>query len=155
MAQRLILGLRTKSLRVIPDERGYLFEILRKDEPLFLKFGQVYCTSVNFGAVKAWHYHKRQIDHFACVGGMIKLVVYDSRPGSRTHGLINEFFIGTHNPELVQIPPLLYHGFKGLTEPEAIVINVATEPYHHKHPDEYRIDPHQGDIPYDWNRRDG
>ena len=151
----LIDGVRTKTLRVIPDERGRLFEMLRRDEPLFMSFGQVYCTTVHQGVVKGWHYHKRQVDHFVCVSGMIKLVVYDGRTSSRTHGLLNEFFIGVHNPMLVQIAADLWHGFKGLTAPEAIVINMPTEPYHHEQPDEYRADPHRNDIPYDWSAKDG
>ena len=151
----LIRGIATKRLTVIPDERGRLFEILRRDEPLFTTFGQVYCTTVQCGVVKGWHYHKKQVDHFVCVSGMIKLVAYDSRPRSSTKGLVNEFFIGTHNPLLVKIPSGVYHGFKGLSEPEAIVINVPTEPYHHARPDEYRLDPHQNEIPYDWSGRDG
>ncbi|MDP3723143.1 MAG: dTDP-4-dehydrorhamnose 3,5-epimerase family protein [Candidatus Omnitrophota bacterium] len=152
---KLIEGVRTKPLTVIPDERGRLFEILRKDDALFLKFGQVYCTTVNVGVVKGWHYHKKQIDNFVCVSGMIKLVAYDGRKGSPTKGLVNEWFIGTHQPLLVQIPAMVHHGFKGLSEPEAIVLNIPTEPYHHKRPDEYRLDPHHSEIPYDWNRRDG
>ena len=152
---KLIEGVRVKPLKVIPDERGRLFEMLRRDEPLFAKFGQVYCTAVHFGVVKGWHFHKKQIDHFVCVSGMIKLVAYDSRPTSPTKGLINEFFIGTHNPQLVRIPAGVYHGFKGTTQPESIVINIPTEPYHHARPDEYRLDPHQNNIPYDWNRKDG
>ena len=152
---KLIQGVRVKPLRVIPDERGRLFEMLRRDEPLFRRFGQVYCTTVNPGVVKGWHYHKKQFDNFVCVSGMIKLVAYDSRRGSATKGLVNEFFIGTHNPLLVQIPPGVLHGFKGVSSHEAIVINIPTEPYHHAKPDEYRIDPHQNDVPYDWHRRDG
>ncbi len=151
----LIKGVRTKPLKVIPDERGRLFEILRRDEPLFQKFGQVYCTTVNCGVVKGWHYHKKQVDNFVCVSGMIKLVAYDGRKTSPTCGLVNEFFIGVHNPMLVQIPAGVLHGFKGLSSHEAIVINTPTEPYRHQRPDEYRMDPHQNDIPYDWNRRDG
>ena len=152
---RLIKGLRVKMLRVIPDERGRLFEMLRRDEPLFLKFGQVYCTTVNVGVVKGWHYHKRQVDNFVCVHGMIKLVAYDSRPQSPTTGVVNEFFLGTYQPLLVQIPAGVYHGFKGLSEPEAIVINIPSEPYHRAKPDEYRCDPHHSEIPYDWSRKDG
>ncbi|MCJ7832051.1 MAG: dTDP-4-dehydrorhamnose 3,5-epimerase, partial [Actinobacteria bacterium] len=33
-------GVLTKSLRVIPDERGRLMEILRADDEIFGKFGQ-------------------------------------------------------------------------------------------------------------------
>ena len=152
---RLIDGIRTKALKVIPDERGRLFEILRRDEPFFRRFGQVYCTTVYPGVVKGWHYHKRQVDNFACVGGMIKLVAYDARQGSRTRGVVNEFVVGVHNPLLIQIPPYVLHGFKGLTAPEAVVINTPTEPYRHRRPDEYRIDPYHNDIPYDWNQRHG
>ena len=149
-----IEGVQVKPLKVIPDERGRLFEMLRSDEPIFKRFGQVYCTSVEHGVVKGWHLHKKQIDNFVCVSGMIKLVVYDGRPASPTKGEVNEFFIGTHNPLLVQIPAGLHHGFKGLTAPEAIVINIPTEPYHHDQPDEFKTDPHQNDIPYDWSRKD-
>ena len=36
-----IAGVKTKALRQIPDERGWLMEILRADEPdLFTTFGQ-------------------------------------------------------------------------------------------------------------------
>ena len=152
---RLIKGVRVKALKVIADERGRLFEMLRRDEALYRKFGQVYCTSVNPGVVKGWHYHKKQIDNFVCVSGMIKLVAYDSRRGSPTKGALNEFFIGTHNLLLVQIPAGVYHGFKGASSHEAIVINISTEPYHHHRSDEYRLDPHHNDIPYDWHRKDG
>ena len=57
----LINGVKTKALKVIPDERGRLFEMLRRDEPIFKKFGQVYCTAVNYGTVKGWHLHKKQV----------------------------------------------------------------------------------------------
>ena len=151
---KLIQGVQTKALRVMPDERGRVFEMLRRDEPLFKKFGQVYCTTVNAGVVKGWHYHKKQCDHFVCVSGMIKLVLYDDRADSPTKGTINEFFIGIHNPLLVQVPPYVWHGFKGLSVHEAVVINIPTEPYHHKRPDEYRADPHGGQIPYEWHKVD-
>lgn len=150
----VIRGIRVKPLKVIPDERGRLFEMLRKDEGLFRGFGQVYCTTVNCGVVKGWHYHKKQVDNFVCVSGMIKLVAYDARPRSSTRGQVNEFFLGVYHPLLVQIPPHVWHGFKGLSHPEAIVINIPNEPYHHKRPDEYRVDPHQNDIPYHWNEVD-
>ena len=154
-AKRLIQGVRTKALTVVPDERGRLMEMLRADDELFLKFGQVYLTAAYPGAVKAWHYHERQTDHFVCVRGMMKVVLYDDREGSPTRGVVNEFFIGDHHPLLVQIPPLVFHGFKCVSEHEALVINVPTEPYDHAKPDEFRIDAHDPRIPYDWARQDG
>ncbi|MEM3396206.1 MAG: dTDP-4-dehydrorhamnose 3,5-epimerase family protein [Thermoplasmata archaeon] len=146
----MISGVKTKSLRVIPDERGRLMEILRADDEIFLKFGQVYMTTTLPGVVKAWHYHKLQTDYVCCLKGMIKLALYDSRPNSPTKGEINEFFIGEYNPLLVAIPNEVYHGWKCVSESEAIVINIPTEPYNRKQPDEYRLPPDTKEIPYDW-----
>ena len=151
----IIEGVRTKALKVIPDDRGWLMEILRVDDPdLFTKFGQTYVSATYPGVVKAWHYHKQQVDNFACVAGMVKLVLIDTRPGSSTEGAINEFFLGIHNPTLVQVPNLVYHGWKCIDTQPAIVVNVPTEPYHYTEPDEYRLDPH-GTLPYDWSAQDG
>jgi dTDP-4-dehydrorhamnose 3,5-epimerase len=151
----MIHGVVTKKLKVIPDERGRLMEILRSDDELFTKFGQVYITTAYPGVVKGWHYHKKQTDHFAVVKGMIKLVLYDGRDDSPTKGEINEIFLGEHNPLLVKIPPFVMHGFKCISQEEAICINVPTELYNYDQPDEFRVDPHKNDILYDWEREDG
>lgn len=148
-------GVKIKRLRVIPDERGRLMEMLRCDDDLFIKFGQAYITTAYPGVVKGWHYHKKQTDNFVVVKGMMKVVLYDSREDSPTKGAINEFFMGEHNPILLQIPPYVFHGFKCISETEAMVVNFPTEPYNYDDPDEFRVHPHDNDIPYDWARKDG
>ncbi len=150
----MIDGIQTKQLKVFSDERGRLMEMLRHDDDVFVKFGQTYMTVAYPGVVKAWHYHKKQYDNFAVVRGMIKLVAYDSREDSPTLGEVNEFFIGDHNPLLVQIPPFVMHGLKCISEESCIVINAPTEVYDPASPDEFRVDPHDNDIPYDWARKD-
>jgi len=151
----MIEGVKTKKLRVIPDERGRLMEILRPDDDLFIKFGQVYMTTTYPGVVKAWHEHKKQTDNIACVAGMLKLVLYDGRKGSPTHKEINQFYIGVHNPVLVQVPACVYHGWMCISEEEAVVVNVPTEMYDYQNPDEQRLPAHGSEIPYDWKRKDG
>jgi dTDP-4-dehydrorhamnose 3,5-epimerase len=151
----MIDGVKVKKLRVIPDQRGRLMEILRHDDGLFQKFGQVYMTTTYPGVVKAWHKHEKQTDNIVCIAGMIKMALYDSRPGSSTHGEINEFYLGVHDPLLVQVPSGVYHGWMGVSPEEALIINIPTEPYDREHPDEQRLDPHGHDIPYDWRRKDG
>jgi dTDP-4-dehydrorhamnose 3,5-epimerase len=137
-----IAGVKVKPLRIIPDERGWLMEVLRADEPeLFTKFGQVYVSATYPGVVKAWHFHRRQIDNFACVAGMVKLVLVDTRDDSPTRGRINEFFVGAQNPVLVQVPNLVYHGWKCISVEPSLVLNVPDEPY--------------GTLTYDWARKDG
>jgi len=151
----LIEGVVVKPLRLIPDERGMLMEIMRNDDPFFQKFGQAYISMAYPGAVKAWHYHKIQTDHFCVVKGMGKVVLYDSRKGSPTKGLINEFFIGERSPKLVIIPKLVMHGFKAIGSEPAFLLNIPTEVYNYKTPDEFRLPANSKAIPYDWNRKDG
>jgi dTDP-4-dehydrorhamnose 3,5-epimerase len=151
----MIEGVKVKKLKVIPDERGRLMEMFRCDDEFFVKFGQVYLSTTYPGVVKGWHYHKLQADNVVCVKGMLKLVLYDGRENSATKGKVDEFFLGEHNPLLVQVPKGVYHGWKCISENEAFVINCPTEPYNYSQPDEHRLDPHSSDIPYKWERKDG
>jgi len=52
---RLIDGVQVKRIRLIPDERGFLMEMLRTDWPEFQKFAQSYVTACYPGVIKAWH----------------------------------------------------------------------------------------------------
>jgi dTDP-4-dehydrorhamnose 3,5-epimerase len=151
----MIDGVKIKKLKVIPDERGRLMEILRRDDEVFKNFGQVYLTTTYPGVVKAWHKHEKQSDNIACVAGMIKMALYDARPGSPTFKEINEFYPGVHNPLLVHVPAGIYHGWMCVSQEEALIINVPTEIYNRENPDEQRLDPHTSSIPYDWKRKDG
>ena len=151
----MIDGVIVKKLKVIPDERGYLMEMMRADDEFFQKFGQIYLTVAYPGVVKGWHYHKKQTDHFVCVSGMLKVVLYDDREGSPTRGDVNEFFLGEQNPILLVIPKLVVHGMKGVGTKPGLLINCPTEAYNYEDPDEFRVDPHDNDIPYDWAQKDG
>ena len=152
---KLIDGVKVRKLRLIPDERGFLMEMMRTDWDEFEKFGQTYITAVYPGVVKGWHYHQKQTDHFICVHGMAKVVLYDGREDSPTQGEINEFFMGTLNPIMLKIPRGVMHGFKGISEEMTLIVNVPTELYDYQEPDEYRLPAHTDQIPYDWSRHDG
>jgi len=146
----MINGVKVRDLNPHPDDRGFLCELLRSDWHEFSKCGQVYLTTVYPNVVKAWHFHKLQTDYFVCIRGTIKIVLYDARVDSDTHGQVNEIFCGERNMKLVVIPPLVYHGFKGIGKKEAYVINMPTELYNHDNPDEFRLPPDTKEIPYDW-----
>ncbi len=129
-------------------------EILRCDDEMFEKFGQVYMTTAYPGIIKAWHYHKLQSDNFTCVSGKIILALYDARVNSSTFGEINDFVISPAEPKLIHVPKEVYHGFKNVGDSEAIVINTVTKPYNLNNPDEYRLDSFDEKIGYKWERKD-
>lgn len=152
----MIDGVKIKRLRFIPDERGHLMEILRSDDEEFADdFGQCYITMAYPGVVKGWHYHKEQTDRFCVVAGMGKVALYDGRDDSTTKGEVNEFFIGEANPCLLVIPPGVVHGMKAIGRKACYLLNIPDKVYDYDKPDEYRIDPWDNDIPYDWGLKEG
>jgi dTDP-4-dehydrorhamnose 3,5-epimerase len=149
----LIEGVKITPLKIIPDERGAIFHMLRSDDPIFEKFGEIYFSKVYPGVVKGWHLHKKMTLNYAVPVGMIKLVLYDDRNNSSTKGEIMELFIGVENYVLVTIPPNVWNGFKGIGTEPAIVANCATLPHD---PNEIiRLDPINNNIPYDWGLKWG
>lgn len=146
--QEPIEGVRVVPLSRIPDERGTIHHMLRRTDPHFIEFGEIYFSTIYRDVIKGWHRHRRMTLNYACVVGRIKLVIYDDRPGSPTrHGLM-EVFLGPDNYALVVIPPELWNGYKGMSDPFALVANCATHP--HDPSLSVRLDPFSSDIPYDW-----
>ena len=149
----MIEGVKITPLKIIPDERGAIFHMLRSDDSIFEKFGEIYFSKVYPGVVKGWHLHKKMTLNYAVPVGMIKLVLYDDRNNSSTKGEIMELFIGVENYVLVTIPPNVWNGFKGIGTEPAIVANCATLPHD---PNEIiRLDPINNNIPYDWGLKWG
>ena len=72
-------------LRKIPDERGCIMHMLRSDAPHFERFGEVYFSTAYPGVIKGWHEHTMQVQNYAVISGMIKLVLYDNRETSPTY----------------------------------------------------------------------
>ena len=147
----MIEGVKIKPLKIHPDERGFLVELLRSDDSIFKNFGQSYLTKIYPGVVKGWHWHEKQFDNLVVITGMMKIVLYDNRKDSSTYQTINELFMGEQNMILLQIPPGVIHGLKAIGGESALAVNFPTEVYNPQNPDEHRIDPHHNDIPYDWN----
>ncbi len=151
----MIDGVVVKELKVVPDDRGFLMEVLRRDDSFFSHFGQAYITAAYPGKIKAWRLHREQEDNIFCVRGMIKLVMYDTREDSPTSGELVEVFTGEHRPAVVHMPRGLYHGWKCISTREAWVMNFTTEPYRHDRPDVERLEADTDRIPYDWTIKMG
>jgi len=148
IGQRVVEGAKIIALRRIPDERGTVFHMLKRTDPHFIQFGEIYFSTVCPGVVKGWHKHRDMTLNYACVFGRVKLVLYDDRKRSPTKGTLNEIFLGPDNYSLVVVPPEVWNGFKGMSEPFAIVANCCTHP--HDPSLSTRLDPFSNKIPYRW-----
>ena len=145
----MINGVIISELEQIVDERGKVMHMLRCDSALFEKFGEIYFSVVNSGAVKAWKRHLKMTQHFAVPVGKINLVLYDDRTDSTSCGRVEVIEIGENNYCLVKIPPLVWYGFKGISTVPALIANLTDIPHN---PDELeRMDSFNDYIPYNWN----
>jgi dTDP-4-dehydrorhamnose 3,5-epimerase len=147
----VIAGVQVVPLRRIPDERGTIMHMLRATDQHFQQFGEIYFSTIYPGVIKGWHRHREMTLHYAVPFGRIKLVLFDERPGSPTHGELMEVFLGPDNYALAIVPPEVWNGFKGMSEPHALVANCCTHP--HDPSRSARLDPFENHIPYDWGVR--
>lgn len=109
-------------LKKIPDDRGSVCHFLRRNDPEFNRFGEIYFSTCYPGVVKGWHKHEKMELNYCVIKGMIKLVITDGNE-------FKEIYMGDKNYCRVKIPPGLWNGFKNIGTEEAIVANCATEPY--------------------------
>jgi len=151
--QSKIDGIVIVPLRKISDERGMVMHMLRADASHFEKFGEVYFATAYPGVIKAWHLHSRQTQNYACVSGMIKLVLFDDREKSPTRGTVEEIFMGEDNYILVRIPYGIINGWKCIGTKTALLANCATEV--HDPTEMTRIDPFSDKVPYRWDLKHG
>src|SRR5207237_2550899 len=124
----MIEGVESIPLKRLQDERGMVMHMLKATDPHFQQFGEIYFSVIHPGVIKAWHLHSRMTINYAVVAGNIKLVLFDQRADSPTHGKLQEIVFGQINYQLVRVPPALVNGFTAVGGTRAIVANCADIP---------------------------
>ena len=128
----MVEGVRVIPLRRFEDERGWFTELMRASE-LPKPVRQSNLVWSRQGVIRALHYHERgQDDLFACVHGMVRVVVLDRESG--------ETFtedIGDDNSVAVWVPGHHAHGYEALTD--CLFLYHVTEEYDRDDPDEHEV----------------
>lgn len=147
----LIEGVFLHEVRHVPRDHGVITEMFRPEwDPAGSPVAQIYQSRLFPGALGAWSCHAKNTDRLFVNNGLVKIVLYDARPDSRTHGLINEFHAGDVRPSLLIVPPFVWHGLQNLGPCDALVLNFPTRPYIYEDPDHYRLPHDTAEIPYSW-----
>jgi dTDP-4-dehydrorhamnose 3,5-epimerase len=128
----VIDGVEVYPLRTHEDERGWFMELMRSSNlPKPVKQSNLVFSRE--GVIRGLHYHERgQSDLFACLSGMVRIVVLDRETG--------ETFtvdIGDDNPVTVFVPGIHAHGYEALTD--SLFLYHVTEEYDPDDPDEHEI----------------
>ncbi len=148
MITKNIEGIKISPLKIISDERGSVMHMLRNDNKIFEKFGEIYFSKILDGKIKAWHLHKEATLNYACVHGKVKLVLYDEREKSETFGKYQELYLSLENYSLITIPPNIWNGFKGLSKEYSIIANCLNLPHNEK--EMIRYDFNDKHFNYKW-----
>jgi dTDP-4-dehydrorhamnose 3,5-epimerase-like enzyme len=124
------------------DERGWFSE-LGRSSALPKPMKQANLASSKQGVIRGLHYHERgQDDLFACLQGMVRVVVLNRETG--------ETFtedIGDENPVAIYVRGIHAHGYEALTD--CLFCYLVTEEYDPADPDEQGIpwnDPRVVDL---------
>lgn len=133
------------------DDRGFFMEVLRESDPFFTRFGQSSFSVMYPGAVKAWHWHRRQDDIWFLVSGMAQVGLHDLREDSPTRGQTDVLYLGEHNRQVLFIPHGVAHGYRPLGTTPAVLVYYTTHAYDPS--DELRLDWDDPTIGFDWTTR--
>jgi dTDP-4-dehydrorhamnose 3,5-epimerase len=140
----MIDGLVRIPLRRFEDDRGWFLE-LRRESALPKPTLQTNVSFSRAGTIRGLHYHERgQSDLFACLQGMVRVVVLDRETG--------ETFtadIGDDNPVAVYIPGHHAHGYEALTD--CLFLYHVTEEYDPADPDEHGVPWNDERVAHLWS----
>ena len=143
----LILGVSVRELTNVLMENGSLTEIFRDDWQPDTAARHVFQRLLPQGKVSAWHAHAATVDRLFCGYGTVRITLYDGRANSPTQGRTNVFRTGRERPQLITIPPGVWHAVVNIGTADALLINAASQPYDHSRPDHLSLAPGSGEIP--------
>jgi dTDP-4-dehydrorhamnose 3,5-epimerase len=115
--------------KVIRDGQGAVLHHLRSDDPLFAGFGEIYCSAIPPGMVRAWKLHKKVCQRMIVPVGKVRFVLFDPRKGSSTLGQTQKIMLSREKHGLFGIPPGIWYGFEGLGPGESLIVNCANQPH--------------------------
>lgn len=144
-----IAGVRLHEVRPVIRENGTLVEVYRADWHLdALGVAQVFLRTLEPGAVSAWHAHEHTTDRLFVTRGRMRIVLFDPREGSPTRGALDVILSGEERPQLLVIPPQVWHGVQNLAHVPSTLLNAVDVPYTYAAPDHWRLPPDTPEIPY-------
>lgn len=146
----LIEGVTVIEVKNVASNYGYLTEIFRKEwlTPDDAGVEQIFQSVLEPGAISAWHAHEVTTDRLFVSLGRMRIVLYDGRERSPTHGRLNEFRFGTVRPALVVVPPRVWHGVQNISTSIGVLLNAVNHAYEYERPDHYRLPLESDQIPY-------
>jgi dTDP-4-dehydrorhamnose 3,5-epimerase len=147
--RRLIDGVAVREVRNVVTANGVTTELYRPDWGVVQgEVQQAIHVALRGNALSAWHQHHHRWDYLFVVTGHLRLVLHDPRADSPTKGQVDVFHLSPARPQLLAVPPWVWHGVQNLSNETSCFVNLFNLPYDYTDPDEWRLPPDTADIPY-------
>ncbi len=128
-------------LQRIPTGGGDVLHAMKQSDPGYAGFGEVYFSCIDAGTVKAWKRHTRMTMNLVVpVGHVLFVFRVDDEDGFRVEE------IGEDRYARLTVPPGIWFGFKGLSKPQSLLMNLANIPHNPAEVDRCLLT----EIKYDW-----
>lgn len=121
----MISGIKLTDLSIVPGENGNVFHFMKKSDPCFVDFGEVYFSSIDRGAIRAWKLHTKMTLNVVIPQGKVLFNMKDLREGSPTFGKLQSVMLSQEPWQRLTVPPGIWFGFKGLGLSGNLVCNQA------------------------------
>jgi len=142
----MIEGVKVTPLKIIETDGGNVMHAMKNSDPGFTGYGEAYFSIIEPGKIKAWKKHKKMTLNLVVPVGEIQFVIYDDR-NSEEEGDFQNIVLSRTNYCRLTVPPGVWMGFMGLSETNAILLNIADIPHDPNEVDRKNID----DIRYEWS----
>ena len=124
-----IEGVEVQAVSLHHDERGWLAELFREDDPVETP-AMAYLSMTLPGVTRGPHEHQEQSDRFCFVGpSTFLLVLWDNRPASPSFQRVMRLQLGDDAPTSVIVPPGVVHAYRNVGKTPGLVVNLPDRLY--------------------------
>tara|TARA_B100001093_G_scaffold519133_2_gene606652 strand:+ start:4073 stop:4495 length:423 start_codon:yes stop_codon:yes gene_type:complete len=139
----MIKGVFTSKEKVIQHDQGNIFHVIKKESNGYSDFGEAYISAIKYQSVKAWKMHNEMTLNLFVIIGKVKFVICDDKD---KENIFDTFILSSKENFRLTIPPKLWVGFRGETEGESLILNIADIP----HSDDELMRKNKKDINFNW-----
>jgi dTDP-4-dehydrorhamnose 3,5-epimerase len=127
--------------------KGNVMHALKAGEAGFAGFGEAYFSLIEKNEIKAWKLHKQMVMNLIVPIGNVKFVFF--RMDQNNKKIFRVESIGELNYCRLTVPPGIWFGFQGLSEPVNLILNVSNIVHDAEEQEKIELK----DLIYDWQSK--
>jgi len=120
-----------KKLEVHSDKRGWLVEMLKRNE-IKEDIKQIYVTTIKPRCIRGNHYHLKRTEWFFLIGERAELYLEDLKTKEKLC-----LKLSSRKPKVITVFPKIAHAVKNISEKIIYLVSVQNTIYNPKNPDTY------------------